>query len=384
MPAKKSAPAIEESTKESKKRVMISQSDIPAYSLEDALRVPTAIRDNFGKGPTTPTRLAGALKLSPTSSSFRMLCGASIAYGFTIGGYNAASISLAPLSDRILRPTVEGGDLTAKREAFFKPRVPREFLTRYDGSALPSLTIAHNILSEDFGVAEDRAPSLYAMIVETAKQLGLTHDIKGKTYVDLGTPGAGKIQQDQSEFEAEEQDYPEDGADEGNSLPMIDRVHAALFSSAAATATGPTKRIFITHGKNRAFIDPIKKMLSYGELEPVVSVENNTTSVPIPGKVMDDMRSCSGAIIHVEADMVLKDSKGEDVAVLNPNVLIEIGAAIALYGRRYILLVKDGVKVPSNLQGLYEVRYAGDILDVHETLKLLESINDLKKQPLPS
>jgi predicted nucleotide-binding protein len=56
---------------------------------------------------------------------------------------------------------------------------------------------------------------------------------------------------------------------------------------------------------------------------------------------------------------------------------------MALYGRRFILLVKDGVKLPSNLQGLFEVRYSGDSLDGDATIKLLSAIADMKKQPLP-
>ena len=73
----------------------------------------------------------------------------------------------------------------------------------------------------------------------------------------------------------------------------------------------------------------------------------------------------------------------EQHVLLNPNVLIEIGAAMAFYGKRFILLVRDGVKLPSNLHGLYEVRYAGDILDASATIKLLEAIKDIKNHPLP-
>jgi predicted nucleotide-binding protein len=69
---------------------------------------------------------------------------------------------------------------------------------------------------------------------------------------------------------------------------------------------------------------------------------------------------------------------------LNPNLLIEIGAATAFYGRRFILLVRDGVKLPSNLQGLYEVRYSGETLDANATIKLLEAIKDIKNHALPS
>ena len=71
------------------------------------------------------------------------------------------------------------------------------------------------------------------------------------------------------------------------------------------------------------------------------------------------------------------------IRFVNENVLIEIGAAMALYGRRFILLVHDGVKLPSNLQGLYEVRYAADMMDAAATMKLLKAIADIRNNPLP-
>jgi predicted nucleotide-binding protein len=76
------------------------------------------------------------------------------------------------------------------------------------------------------------------------------------------------------------------------------------------------------------------------------------------------------------------DKDNNEHVFVNPNVLIEIGGAMAFYGRRFILLVRDGVKLPSNLQGLYEVRYAGDTLDANATIKLLEAIKDIKNYAL--
>jgi len=98
---------------------------------------------------------------------------------------------------------------------------------------------------------------------------------------------------------------------------------------------------------------------------------------------MNDMRTCGAAIIHVKEDMTLRDNDREEHKVLNPNVLIEIGAAMALYGRRLILLDKEGNVLPSNLQGLYEIRYAGATLDGDATIRLLEATNDIKNHPLP-
>jgi predicted nucleotide-binding protein len=142
-------------------------------------------------------------------------------------------------------------------------------------------------------------------------------------------------------------------------------------------------RIYITHGKNRNLINSIKEILGYGELEPVVSVEEPTVAIPIPNKVIDEMRSCGGAIIHVDDDQRVEDSTGKSIIILNSNVLIEIGAAMALYGRRFILLVKEGVTLPSNLQGLNETRYSGDSLDGETTIRLLKAVNKLKIERIP-
>jgi len=112
-------------------------------------------------------------------------------------------------------------------------------------------------------------------------------------------------------------------------------------------------------------------------------VQSHTVSQSIPAKVMESMRSCGAAIIHVDDERRLIDNEGREHVALNDNVLIEIGAAMALYGQRFILVVKDGVKLPSNLQGLLELRYKGGTLDMEGTVKLLEAINDMKKRPLP-
>jgi hypothetical protein len=137
-------------------------------------------------------------------------------------------------------------------------------------------------------------------------------------------------------------------------------------------------RVFITHGKNKKILDQVKELVAFGKFEPVVAQERETAAKPVPDKVMDEMRSCQAAVIHVGADGFLLNDKGEKVPQINGNVLIEIGAAMALYGRNFILLVEEGVTLPSNLQGLYECRYTGDELNMPATMKLLKAFNEFK------
>jgi predicted nucleotide-binding protein len=222
------------------------------------------------------------------------------------------------------------------------------------------------------GVPRERAAGVYRLIVEGADELGLLREIKGKKYVNLSSKGAAR---------SKEISRPSDIADEVSEPgdTVVDEDFADDDREQTPVIQAQNKRVFITHGRNKGLVDPIKKLLSFGEMEAVVSVERQSVSQPVPEKVMNDMRECGAAIIHVEGEMTLIDSDAKEHIVLNPNVLIEIGAAMALYGKRFVLLVKDGVKLPSNLQGLYEVRYAGDTLDGDATIRLLEAINQLKK-----
>jgi predicted nucleotide-binding protein len=149
-------------------------------------------------------------------------------------------------------------------------------------------------------------------------------------------------------------------------------------SNRGVVAGGRGNRVFITHGKNKKILDQVKELVLFGKFEPVVAQERETAAKPVPDKVMDEMRSCQAAVIHLGSEGFLLDSAGNQVPQVNGNVLIEIGAAMALYGRNFILLVEEGVSLPSNLQGLYECRYSGGELNMPATMKLLKAFNEFK------
>lgn len=350
----------------------ISQSDIPAYSLVKAIKVSDAIVQNFGNRATKPMQVALAMDLGPQSSHFRQLCGAALAYGLTDAGYAAELIGLTETGKQISAPTAEGRDIKARKDAVLKPRIVKEFLTSYNNSSLPPEKIALNVL-EEMGVSREKSKQVYDLIIENAKYAGFLKEQKGKNYVDLEAENVNDLADTEEEYldaEAEGVDQPMEEMDE---RPLVD----------TSSKDGRLKKVFITHGKDRAFIDPIKKLLAFGELEAVVAVEKTTVSRPVPGKVMDEMRSCGAAIIHVDIEKRLMDADANEHSMVNQNVLIEIGAAMALYGERFVLLVKDGTTLPSNLQGLLEVRYSGEELNGEVTIKLLEAIKDIKNHPLP-
>ena len=90
------------------------------------------------------------------------------------------------------------------------------------------------------------------------------------------------------------------------------------------------------------------------------------------------MRSCFACVIHIESEETLLDENGKVHHKINENVLIEIGAAMALYKHNFILLVQKGVHLPSNLQGLYRCDYEGEKLDYEATMKLLKAFSEFR------
>jgi hypothetical protein len=136
-------------------------------------------------------------------------------------------------------------------------------------------------------------------------------------------------------------------------------------------------RIFIAHRNNKKILEQVKELVEFGKFEPVVARDREISAAPFPHNLMDEMRGCITAVIHVGADGLLLDADRQ--FRIGGDVLIEIGAAMALYGRNFVLLVEDGAELPSNLQGLSECRYSGDELNMAATMKLLRAFNDFTR-----
>jgi predicted nucleotide-binding protein len=364
-PATDAAPVVS-----SGRKTPVSQSDVPRHSVHEALRVAQTITDEYAGAPTKPLHVAAALDMTVNSSHFRMLVGASAAYGFTTGAWKSDSISLTPLGKTATSANADQERQAAIKEAFLRPRVVSAFLTRYANNRFPKDVTAKTVLVE-LGVPVDSTEHTLKLIIKGATDLGLLRELKGSQYVDLdGVPVGTETQVDE---EADEAVADKPGASVKTPAEVIQ-----IAPSQPLQPNTSNNRVFITHGKNLDIVNQLKELLSFGNFVPVVSAEHETISKPVPDKVMDDMRSCSAAIIHVGKEVKVLDQEGKEHVFINQNVLIEIGAAMALYGRKFILLVERGSKLPSNLQGLYEVRYEGDKLDYEATMKLLKAFSDFR------
>ena len=358
------------------KRTYFKQADFPQTTLQQAQQIASAIVDNFASDGGSPPDIALALEISPTSSAWPALAGASVAYGLTKGGVNANVITLTPLGKKLVAPEEEGEDIAARREAILKPRILREFFERYRRAKFPSDTIAANVL-KSLTLPTDRIKNALEIIKENGRYAGIIRETPTGPFVNLDSPGVPGPTATPKLLEH----GPDEESDTLGELPAV--AGAPKPVTPVAPIVSPAfdakiNRVFISHGKQREIMTQIKELLAFGNFEPVVSVERESTAIPVPEKVFEDMRSCGAGVIHVGGEGKYLDKDGKEHTKLNDNVLIEIGAAMALYGKKVILLVERGVTLPSNLQGLYRCDFEGDRLDYDSTMKLLKTFSQFR------
>jgi len=245
------------------------------------------------------------------------------------------------------------------------PEIAKLFYERYNRAKFPQDKIARNVLTE-MGVPPDRVEKTLEILKRNGEFVGIIHQTKTGPFVAIDTPQP-QVEENISSETADEHDEVSKG------LPTDTTAKQPSIS-----ARSEVLRVFITHGKNKEIVSQLKDLLSFGKFVPVVAEEHETTSKPVPDKVLEDMRSCFAGVIHVESEDELLDRQGTPHHKINENVLIEIGAAMALYQRNYILLVHKGIHLPSNLQGLYVCFYEGEKLDYDATMKLLKMFSEFK------
>jgi len=356
-------PRLEEKDAKLKGKV---KSDFPKHTLREAIRVPQALEDANGGQPLPPIETAAALGMSPGSSEFQLILSSAIKYGLTSGSFNSDRVSLEETGRSIVEPTSEEALHNALVQAALNPPTFNAIYTYFRGKKLPDAAFFENTVVREFKVPREHAKKCVEIFSENMEHVGLIRALPAGKWLstqalavqEVAEPGEGGA-------EAVMEQAPE-------AIPVAE---AAPSRRALVTAK---PKVFIAHGKSPQIVSQLKDLLTFGNFEPVVAEEYETTAKPIPDKVIGLMHECSAGIIHVAGEEELLDSAGSVHHRLNENVLIEIGASMALYGRRFILLVQKGLHLPSNLSGLYCCFYEGDKLDYEATMKPLKAFSEFR------
>lgn len=124
----------------------------PNYALEDALKIPQSIAQNNAGNPWSCDQIATAVSMSQKSSVFYYFTTAPRDYGMTTGTSRAKTIELTALGRKLIYPVNAEEECAALQQAFFNIDIFKKVHDYYKGGTLPEKRFVCNTLQETFGL----------------------------------------------------------------------------------------------------------------------------------------------------------------------------------------------------------------------------------------
>ena len=333
----------------------------PHDPLAKALKIAESIESNNAGRPYDRLSLAKSINNSPNSSTYRRLITSSGRYGLTEGGRQADKLSLTPLGSSIVAPTDESERNRCLRQALLTPEIFNRVYTFFDTKKIPREELFKNSLKKEFGIMPEDVNSCYDVLIQNIEDYNLKEEIKGTFYLQLN-----KLSE----------------RAEGNSLNEIENNEIVADENLATDeVTSPQfpeqrpypKQIFVAHGKNIKPLEQLKSILDQFVVPYKVAIDEPNQGRPISQKVSELMHECSSAIFIFTKDEETHDQDGNTVYRPSDNVVYELGAASAMFGKKIVIFKENGVSFGSDFKDLGYISFDTDQLGA-KTMELMKEL----------
>jgi hypothetical protein len=141
-------------------------------------------------------------------------------------------------------------------------------------------------------------------------------------------------------------------------------------------------RVYVSTGGKTTFVPQLRAAFDLADIECRVVERERVEDAPLPADVFQAMRECDAALMVLNDEDFKCDECGRTLPL--ESLLLEIGAAFALYGRRVVLLQAGQLPVPANLLGLRCDRFGGSELTWDEGVRLVKTFKDFKRDERPA
>lgn len=310
------------------KRVSRPTKPFPSYNLEEALKIPQSIAKNNAGNPWGSDQIAAAVGMSKKSSVFYYFTTASRDYGMTTGTGRGKAMELTALGRKLVYPVNSEEESAALLQAFLNVDIFQKVYGYYKGDVLPEQRFVCNTLQENFGldaVHHEEFLRVYSANIEFLKKKSAM--TSAPTFLQQEEPSAQKLimeQSDVSQLQASKLFVIMPFSEKTGKYPegYFDEVFSSLIVPAASQAG------YVAETANKSGSDIIQKTI----------VSN---------------------IYH--AELILAD-----LTEHNPNVLFELGLAIAFKKKVAIIRAKG----------------TNPIFDVDHSMRVLDYSPNLWKSTL--
>jgi hypothetical protein len=157
---------------------MPSQRPFPRRTLENALRVPRALKEYNGGNPWPSDEVADALDLGRRSANFFYITAASRDYGLTAGTRETREISLTDLGRRAVYPQSDREEQEALIDAFLHVDTFRKLLEHFGGDNLPEQRFLANTLQTQIGIDAEFHDEFIDLFQKNTRYVGIGSEFR--------------------------------------------------------------------------------------------------------------------------------------------------------------------------------------------------------------
>jgi hypothetical protein len=152
---------------------MAAKYHFPRRTLEQAVRIPQALREHNGGNPWSPSEVAAAIGVGGKTPNFFYITTAARDYGLTTGSRDAAEIALTDLGRRAVYPESDTQERRARLDAFLSVAPFRGVLEHFGGSKLPERKFLDNTLQQKFGLEPETLDEFVDIFQKNCRALGI-------------------------------------------------------------------------------------------------------------------------------------------------------------------------------------------------------------------
>jgi hypothetical protein len=160
---------IEEAKKLKKKEK--PQRTFPQHNIEECLKIAKTIAKNNAGNPWGSEQIAISLGLGAKASNYYYLTASSRDYGFTTGTSRSKTIELTPLGRKAAFPENGEQEYEALMQAFYNVDIFKRVNEYYKNGSLPEKRFLYNTLQETFKIFADYHDDFYNIYSENLKYL---------------------------------------------------------------------------------------------------------------------------------------------------------------------------------------------------------------------
>jgi hypothetical protein len=291
----------------------------PRATLEQALKVPMALKEHNGGNPWETDEVRKAVGTVGSGNPWFYLSAASRDYGLTIGTRDTPKIQLEELGRDIVYAPNPETELTLKKQAFLRIDVFKKVLEYYKGSNLPEMKYLGNSLTKEFGLDPETHDDFAKIFRENCAYLGI--ESGATTTAPTGKEGE-----------------PEATPAGPDTVTLSEGVNS---SALTAFVILPFVERDPKHPKG-FFAEVLRSIITPAAKDFKVKTANRQGSDVIQSTIISDL---------IEADLVIAD-----LTEHNPNVMFELGVRMA-QDKPVVLMKAEGT---------------GPLFDVDNMLRVFE------------